>query len=325
MDKINLRYKFLPGVVTGSAENKAEFLDLLSKLKINDNEELQAIFGEELISKDLFITYDAADDSMVKSLVVNNASDQLVNAMYDRFNTLITYFPRHRGGTLTVNVEKNISPSVDQSLIDYSQSINEFNRLLPSQDIFIKFESLQFVTDETSVTIKTDDSVEKYYNDGKIAIVGGIDNDSWYNYKSLYGRLTSTNVRLIEPSYYVEIDTISYAEFKNSTGEVGIPFIIDLYNDRVNEGYVKTFIDQIAVIITTGKQESKWPATVIKFESRLQDSSGHYFKFIKFDSSILLEALVDNQIEYLASILANLPQITDKDSVVNYARSQWLQ
>jgi hypothetical protein len=323
MDKINLRYKFPPDIITGSAEDKAEFLDLLAKLKINDAEELQAIFSRSLIAQDMFITYDASDNSMVKSLIVENASDELVSATYDRFNTLLTYFPKHRGGILTINTEKDISYSTDYSLSEYSQS-NILNNLLPTQSLFSYFSSLKFLIDDNKVNINTNEIIEEYYNDGRISILGEIDEVSWYNYKSVYGRLTTTT-RLIEPSFHLVIDNTTYAEFKNQTGKAGIPFIVDAFdNTLINEEYFKIFIDQITDLIDAGKHLPVLPIDVIKLENRLRDSSGYYFKYIKFGSTTI-GMFVNNQIDYLSTILNTLTQITNKESVINYARSQWLQ
>lgn len=323
MDKITIRYKFPQGTVTGSAEDKAELQDLFNKLDISDEREYQLIFGENLISQDAFPTFDASDCSVVKSLIVNTASDELIEATHNRFTTLTSYSPKHRGGILTINTEKNISYSTDHSLSEYSQS-NILNNLLPTQSLFSYFDSLKFLIDDNKVNINTTEIIEEYYNDGRISILGGIDDISWYNYKSVYGRLTTTT-RLIEPSFHLVIDNTTYAEFKNQSGEAGIPFIVDAFdNTLVNEEYFKIFIDQITDLIDAGKHLLVLPIDVIKLENRLRDSSGYYFKYIKFGSTTI-GMFVNNQIDYLSTILNTLPQITNKESVINYARSQWLQ
>jgi len=326
MDKLNITYKFPPNIISGSAEDKTEFLNQLSTLNISDNAELQAIFGEGLISQDMFVTFDAADHSMTKSLLVTDCSDELLTATQNRFTELLTYFPNYNGGELIVNVEKNVAPDLEQSLINLTATINPHNNLLPYNDLFSTFEELHFYVDTTGVYVKTDSTVEKYYNNGRILVLGNINKTSWYNYKSVYGRLTASSIRLIAPSVHLSYNDSYYSEFKNSTNEVGIPYIVDaLDTNIINEDYFNTFIDQIKELINAGKHINVYPTEVIKLESRLRDSLGYYFKYIKFEfNNTNIDLFVENQITYLDGILTMFPQITDKESIINYARSQWL-
>jgi hypothetical protein len=327
MDKITFGYKFPHGVITGSESDKAEWTRFITA-NYNKKELIKKLFGpDNVVHINPSLIWDAKNESTELSFIVNSATDETITQVEIGLSKVFEQVPKYRGGQVYVNVEKDISIA-DPTLINFNDNKNNLNNNLPRQDLFSYFNQLSFSVDSNNeIYTDNDTSVEKYYNNGSIAMISSAISDmSWYNYQKIFYQLPANGVRLMEPGFHLAIDGgMFYAEFRNTSGEVGLPFIVDLYNPNVliDDNYFKIFIDQIKVLIETGKQKNLSPTKIIRLEDRLRDSTGYYFKYIEFGSTAN-NTFIDNQTNYLSEFLDSLPEITNKSSILDYARAQWL-
>ena len=297
--------------------------------KYDQNALIKKFFGaDNFVYINPSFVWDLKNETTTISFVVHSATDTMINSAETELPEIFNQVPKYRGGQVYINVEKNI-PIADPALINFNGNKNQLNTNLPKQDLFSYLNRLSFSIDDNNEIYKDSDlGVEKFYNDGRIAVISSLITDTaWYNYKSTFYRLNSDSVRLMEPGFHLAIDGgMFYAEFRNTSGEVGLPYIVDLYdaNIIVDQTYFKTFIDQLALILNAGQQKDIYPSKIIKLDDRLRDSTGYYFKYIEFSSGVDTTHFLNNQLRYLAEMLNDLPEITDSTSIVDYARTQWL-
>lgn len=334
MDKIKIIISVPPNYNLETPEGKQTFTQLeglFANANLPDfSDKITEILGQRIIQLNFPFIWNKKNKNFEASLFVSDIAETDIAELNETITPYADILETTGLGPVNITTESNVEiQTIDQSLIDYGNHVNQGNTSLPTNSLFSYFEQLQFsLTDNGAVFVPTDHGIEKYSNNGTISLLGNFDYFAWELYRTFCKLWTSSTIRFIEPYFckkLTEQDQYKYyAEFINPTGEVGIPFSGDLLDSNIpiNEDYIKQFIDQIAEIVEAniGWEDNYFPS-VITLGDRLRDSTGYYFKFINFERFTKTEFVI-NELSYLEILLNNLSKL-DKSALMEYARTKW--
>jgi hypothetical protein len=190
---------------------------------------------------------------------------------------------------------------------------------------------IKSVSDDNGIYTYDNGSIECISSNGMMYLLTDSTYQKWHD-NFTFCRWSNLSVRT--PNYlwaeWVEnADFNLYGEIELPTTELGTSSMVELLDDNVvkNDAYLLEYVDQITKLVINVKKHrpayTRFP-TPIKLEHRFKDSLDYYYVFyLEFDNSF--DEWKDSQLNYLEQLMNfdNIFNITDKQSILNTARTQW--